>query len=233
MRKPHGAPDSAYTPMTTEPVGLNLIIDTFDMILGWVQTPTTVHADANGYYPYEDFSSNHSVEGNIIGRWYSTIGEDGLTFDLRVDLSVDGIPAHDVHSNVVTVLVDNTPPVALLDINLGGGVTCADFDPGTKFTGHYTATDTHFKEFSFVIRPAGPAHGVLPVPPSGLSTSYAGGTIADPGVSGDTYTLTTTGMDPCGYSLTLQVSDRTNVNSGAGNNYNEASVGFCIRTPLL
>jgi len=82
-----------------------------------------------------------------------------------------------------------------------------------------------------VIRPPVPAHGVLPAPAAGLSTAYGGGTITDPGVAGGLYTLNTTGMDPCGYSLTLQVWDRTNVDSGAGNNYNEASVGFCIRTP--
>jgi hypothetical protein len=194
-----------------------------------VQQPETFHADADGYYPFEDYSSNHSVESNVMMRWYSTAADDGLAFDLRIDLSVDGNPAHDVHSNVVAALVDNTPPVALLDINLGGGVECADFAPGATFEGTYTATDLHFKEFSFVIRPPGPAHGILPSPASGLSTTYAGGMFADPGVAGGTYTLNTTGMDPCGYALTLQVWDRTNVNSGSGNNYNEASVGFCIQ----
>jgi hypothetical protein len=142
---------------------------------------------------------------------------------------------------VVSVLVDNTPPVALLDINLGGGVECADFDPGATFTGTYTATDIHFNEFSFVIRPPGPANGVLPTPASGKSSVYAGGTIADPGVAGAIYNLDTGRvppvgephvgpMNPCGYSLTLQVSDRTNVDSGAGNHNSEASVGFCVRT---
>jgi hypothetical protein len=231
MIKPHGAPDTAYVPLTDEPQGLTLIIDTWDPINGWVQTPTTLHADSDGYYPFEDYSSNHAVEGNIMGRWYSTLAQDGLTFDLRIDLSVDGNPAHDRHSNVVTALVDNTPPVATLDINLGVGVECADFDPGATFTGTYTATDVHFKQFSFVILPPGPAHGILPVPPSGLSSLYAGGMIPDPGIAGGTYTLNTTGMDPCGYSLTLQVWDRTNVNSGQTNYFNEASVGFCIRTP--
>ena len=242
MRKPHLAPDSSYVPLTDEPMGLRLIINTWDPINGWVQTPTTVNADPDGYYPFEDFSANHSVEGNLMLRWFSTMAEDRLTFDLRIDLSVDGNPVHDLHSNVVSVLVDNTLPVALLDIDLGGGVECADFDPGATVTGHYTATDTHFKAFSFVIRPPGPAHGVLPAPASGLSSAYAGGTIADPGVAAGAYTLNTgrtppvgephTGpMDPCGYALTLQVSDRTNVDSGARNNTSEASVGFCIRTP--
>ena len=130
----------------------------------------------------------------------------------------------------MTALVDNTAPVAKLAIDLGGGVECADFAPGAVFTGYYAATDTHFKQLSFVIRLAGPAHGHLPTPASGVSTVYGGGTIVDPGVAGGVYTLDTHGMDPCGYALTLQVWDRTNVNSGAGNNYNEASVGFCIQT---
>jgi hypothetical protein len=90
------------------------------------------------------------------------------TYDLRIDLSTDGIPAHDAHSNVVSVLVDNTAPVALLDIDLPGGADdCADYALGATITGHYTATDIHFGGFSFVIRPQGPANGHLPIPPAG------------------------------------------------------------------
>jgi hypothetical protein len=231
MRKPDGAPDSAYVPLTNEPTGVNLILNTFSIPLGWVQQSITVHADADGYYPFEDYAWYHSIEGSIMGRWNSTLAEDGLTFDVRIDLSVDGISAHDAHSNVVTVLVDNTPPTVTLDIDLGMGVECADFDPGAEFTGHYTATDIHFKEFGFSILPAGPAHGVLPTPAAGLSNLYPGGTIADPGVAAGVYTLKTFGMDPCGYALILGVSDRTNVNSGATNWFTQAAVGFCIRQP--
>jgi len=36
-------------------------------------------------------------------------------------------------------------------------------------------------------------------------------------------------MDACGYALILHVWDRTNVNSGGGNNHSQASVGFCLR----
>jgi hypothetical protein len=236
MRKLHGAPDSSYLPITNEPAGLALTLSTWDLVNGWQQSTITVHADADGYYPYEDYSSNHNVEGDLLLRWYSTLGEHGSTFDLRIDLSVDGDPAHDVHSNVVTALVDNVDPVATLDIDLGAGVQCADFNTGAVFTGTFDATDEHFGSFSFEIQPSGPAHGVLPVPASGTSTAY-GGAIADPGLSGATYTLTTgvppgppQPMDPCGYALILHVSDRTNVNSGGGSHRAQAAVGFCIRT---
>jgi hypothetical protein len=249
VKKPHGASDLAYVPLANEPAGLDLIINTWDPVNGWVQTHTTVHALApasDGYYAFEDYSSNHSVEGNIMGVWFSTAAEDGHAFDLRIDLSVDGNPDHDVHSNVVTVLVDNTAPDAQLDIDLGVGVQCADFNLGVTFTGHYTATDLHFRAFQFEIQPSGPPndppHGALPVPASGSSVFY-GGAIGDPGVTSGTYTLNTgrtppvgephTGpMDACGYALILHVWDRTNVNSGAGSNYSKASVGFCLRGPM-
>jgi len=129
-----------------------------------------------------------------------------------------------------------------LDINLGVGVQCAHFEPGATFNGHYTATDLHFRAFQFEIQPSGPPndppHGVLPNPPSATSVFY-GGAIADPGVTGGVYIVNTgrtppsgephvAPMDPCGHAIILHVWDRTNVNSGAGNNYNKASVGFCL-----
>jgi len=245
MRKPHGAPDSDYVPLVNEPSGLDLVIDTWDPINGWVQQHQTVHALApvtDGYYPFEDYSSNHAVEGNIMGRWFTGVAEDGQTFDLRIDLSTDGNPANDAHSNVVTVLIDNTAPVALLSIDLGAGVQCAHFAPGANFTGHFTATDLHFREFAFEIEPSGPPndppHGVLPAPSFGVSLFY-GGPVADPGITNGTYAVNTGRtppvgephvgpMDPCGYAIILHVWDRTNVNSGATNNYNKASVGLCL-----
>lgn len=233
MRKPHGAPDSAYVPLTNEPTGIVITVNTFDST-GFHQTDVTIHADADGYYSYEDYASNHFVESNILSVWFSTVAEDNDAFDLRVDLKVDANPANDIPSNVVTVLVDNTGPKAEIDMNLGAGVECADFSLGTTFTGSYTASDLHLGGFTFVIRPQGPANGVLPNPPAGshgVIPAPGLSLIPDPGITNGTYTLNTTGMDPCGYSLTVHVSDRTNVNSGQGNHTNEDSVGFCIRAP--
>jgi hypothetical protein len=234
MRKPHGAPDSAYVPLTNEPVGINVTVNTWDIINGLVQTTVTLHADGDGYYNYQDYASDHFVESNILSVWFSTVAEDSSTFDLRLGLKVDANPANDLPSNVVTVHVDNIDPTATLDMDLGVGVECADFNLGVTFSGHYTASDVHFGAFSFVIRPGGPAHGVLPVPPAGshgVIPAPGLSLIADPGITSGTYTLNTAGMDPCGYSLTLQVSDRTNRNSGRANNTSEASVGFCLRQP--
>lgn len=238
MRKLHAAPDTAYAPLTFDP--LTLLVNTFNGVF-WSQNLITVTPDPSGYYSYEDYSWDHSVETSLMGVWNSSPAEDGQEYALRIDVSTDGNPAHDLHSNVVTVLIDNTNPDVSLSIDLGGGVQCADFAPGAEFTGKFKATDLHFQRFQFEIQPSGPPndppHGVLPVPPAGISTFY-GGAIGDPGVAAGTFTLNTgvnpgppkTGpMDPCGYALILHVWDRTNTNSGGSYNYHKASVGFCLR----
>jgi hypothetical protein len=226
MKKPHGASDMLYAPIVV-PGGLTLTIDQFNGV-NWTQTSLTEPADADGYYLYQNYSVNHTVEANIMGQWYTTAADTGHAYDLRIDLSVDGNPAHDAHSNVVTVLVDNTAPVAEpLSLTLGG--VCGDFNPGDTIQGHFTATDDDFGGFSFVILPPGPANGVLPSPASGASI-YFGGSIGDPGLSGQPFTINTTGMAVCGYSLTLNVWDRTNVNSGQSNHLSQAFAGFCLET---
>lgn len=241
MKKLHGASDTAYAPLSFAP--LSLAINTWNMATGWTQTITAVSPDVNGYYPYEDYSWDHSVETSLMGEWYSSLGDDGDQYDLRIDLNTDGNPAHDLHSNVVTVLIDNRAPDVTLSIDLGGGVQCADFAPGATFTGAFSCTDEHFGTFQFEIEPSGPpsdpAKGVLPTPSSGASV-FRGGVIGDPGIAAGAYTINTgvnpgppiTGpMDPCGYALILNAWDRTNVNSGGGNNYAKASVGFCLQVP--
>ncbi len=226
MKKPHGAPDTAYVAISNEPSGLTLTIDQYSGGV-WTQFSQTFHDLGGGYYPYENLP-DHLVEANIMQVWYTTAADSGNAFDLRIDLSTDGNPAHDVHSNVVTVMVNNTPPVAFVDINLGGGgAECGDFSPGDTIDGSYTATSQYFGSFEFVILPAGPANGVLPTPASGASI-YLGGAIADPGQSGS-YSINTASMDVCGYSLTIWVSDRTNVNSGQTNFWSQWSAGFCLQ----
>ncbi len=102
MRKLHGALPSSYVPLTNDP--LDLIINT-----GPFQTHTTITPDADGYYDYQDYPP-HFVESNILGVWFSTVNEDGKTYDVRVDVKVDANPLNDLHSNVVTVMIDNKAP---------------------------------------------------------------------------------------------------------------------------
>jgi hypothetical protein len=222
MKAPHGT--TAFAPVVNEPLGLALVLNVFSGGV-WTQSDVTIHADVNGYYTYQNYSADHFVEGQLLGIWYTTAADTGNAYDLRVDLSVDGNPAHDIHSNVVTVLVNNESPTAILTPTFG---ECGKVAPGDTISGVFTATATDFGSFSFTILPPGPANGVLPSPASGVSVEL-GGAIADPGVVNQAFTLNTAGMDPCGYSMTLNVWDRTNVNSGQTSNYFPASIGFCLQ----
>lgn len=234
MRKLHSAPATNFAPITNEPEGLKLEIDVWNGT-DWVKQNVTVHADADGYYPFEDYAWGHAVRGDLMLNWFTGAAEDGFVYDLRIDVKVDGNPAHDLHSNVVTVRVDNTPPRAELQIDLGSGVVCAEFHQGDTIGGKFRATDAFFGRYWFEILPPEPAHGNLPVPAGGSSNHYAGGTVPDPGVASSAYTLDTSGtggkpaMDPCGYALVLHVADRTNVDSGRTHHSARDSVGFCVR----
>jgi hypothetical protein len=223
MKAPHGT--SAFAPVVNEPGGLTLTLNVFSGGV-WNQSDLTIHANADGYYAYQDYSPDHYVEGHLLGVWYTTAADSGNAYDLRVDLSVDGNPAHDIHSNVATVLVNNETPTAVLTPTFG---ECGKLAPGDTINGVFTATATDFGSFGFTILPPGPANGAIPSPASGSSVEL-GGAIADPGVVNESFTLNTSGMSPCGYSLTLSVWDRTNVNSGQTSNYNQASAGFCLQT---
>lgn len=221
MKAPHGT--SSFAPAVNEPQGLTLIINTFSGG-AWTQNELTIHADSDGYYPYENYSPDHFVEGEILGEWNTTDADSGYAFDLRVDLY--GAPGPDIQSNVATILVNNDAPVASLSPTFG---ECGKLAPGDTIHGTFTATASEFGSFGFTLSPAGPAHGVLPVPSSGTSVKL-GGAITDPGILSEPFALDTTGMDACGYSLTLGVWDRTNRNSGQTSNYNQSSVGFCLQT---
>ncbi|MDR3771859.1 MAG: hypothetical protein P4L26_00850 [Terracidiphilus sp.] len=220
MKAPHGS--GSFAPVINGTGALNITILSFP---GGVptETPTTIFPDVNGYYTYQNVAPN-SVIGDLLGIWTSAASDTGNAYDLRVDLSVNGNPADDIHSNVVTVLINNQQPTALLTI-VG---ECGEFSPGDTITGTFTATATDFGSFSFQILPTIPAAGAI-VTPAGGSSSYLGGVIGDPGVSGQTVTIDTTHMQDCGYSFTLYVYDRTNVGSGETVNWNYASTGFCLQ----
>jgi hypothetical protein len=220
MKAPHGS--GSFSPLINGTGALPITVLSYP---GGVPTETqvTLYPDANGYYTYRNVAPN-SVLGDLLGIWSTSASDTGNAYDLRVDLSVNGNPADDIHSNVVTVLINNKQPTAELTI-VG---ECGEFTPGDTITGTFTATATDFGSFWFQILPTIPANGAVVTPAAGSST-YLGGTVPDPGVTGQTVTIDTAGMQDCGYSFTLYVYDRTNVDSGVTSNGNYASAGFCLQ----
>ena len=108
---------------------------------------------------------------------------------------------------------------------------CGDVVVGDTITGHYSITDLFFGSGTIRMLPITIGGIPQPINPvilntGGSSISYDGTNTN--GVSG-TFTLSTTGLSPCGYTILLQSSDRALVSDSCSGHYNELGVGFCLR----
>lgn len=189
----------------------------------WSDLPEIAQiADAGNYYTYrEDLSAGPGnaqifVKGNILARWLTggLNGEYLLRIEARLGISTF------VGSQTIKVKIDNTGPVAVLNLTSGGG-PCADFKVGDQISGTFDATDLHFGSASLSVIP-NPGVFTAPVPMP-VYPAHPGGVSAEP------WTLDTTGMAPCGYVVVLNVWDRTIVDSGGIGFHNSDFKGFCLK----
>lgn len=108
---------------------------------------------------------------------------------------------------------------------------CGDVVVGDTITGHYSVTDLFFGSATIRMLPITIGGIPQPINPvilntGGSSISYDGTNTN--GVSG-TFTLSTAGLTPCGYTILLQGWDRALVSDSCSGHYNELGVGFCLR----
>jgi CHAT domain-containing protein/Tfp pilus assembly protein PilF len=220
-----------------------------------VQLPLTQGVDLagpyTGYYTYREYGVGTGTWRRIAapfagllavwntaqpmtGRWeirieaVDTFTGTSTTYLADTTTCIDGT----TRTNVVVTL-DEIPPapeITITDFSTDGGVTwmpalaCGEFAPGVRIRGTYKVIDEHFGSLTITVEPAGPAGGATVSPPS---RSYP---VVPTGGETGTWTLDTTPMQPCGYVVRLDTSDRTIVNAFGGW-YNFATVGFCLRRP--
>jgi hypothetical protein len=198
----------------------------------------TQDTDATGWYDYEEDLTNgpgnamYFPVGNVLARWNTAGLSDGVWY-VRIRTVDPANPGPIWTSNVVTIKVDNTPPVAKINITSGGGA-CADFTIGDVINGTYEATDNHFRQLTLSVEPALGGSFTSPAPlPAGstmpLTRTYAGG-VSTFGEAGN-WSLDTSGMPQCGYVIRLRVWDRTIVGGGCSNYADVDVVGLCLREP--
>jgi hypothetical protein len=96
---------------------------------------------------------------------------------------------------------------------------CGKFTKGMVITGTFDARDTWFASWSFSLLP-------FPLPANALTTSVPLSTSEAP--VGSTWSLQTSGLDPCGYVLRLGSSDRAIVNSVTTGRTVYVDIGFCL-----
>jgi hypothetical protein len=105
---------------------------------------------------------------------------------------------------------------------------CGDVTVGDSISGKYKVKDNFFGSLGIGVVPitlGGIPQPINPVIPSGPTLYPAAGTN---GTSG-TWTLSTAGMTPCGYTLVLHSWDRALVGNSCVGHYNQVGVGFCLR----
>jgi hypothetical protein len=111
---------------------------------------------------------------------------------------------------------------------------CGDVQVGDTITGSYSVTDEFFGVVSIALVPI-TVEGILqPENPVVLSGANWGvGTVIYDGTNtsgtSGTFTLSTAGMTPCGYTILLGAWDRALVNNTCSGHYSEDGVGFCLR----
>lgn len=107
-------------------------------------------------------------------------------------------------------------------------VDCGDIQVGDTIAGIYSVTDRFFSSVSIqliAITVGGIPQPINPVILSNVA-SYPGASTN--GTSG-TFSLSTAGMTPCGYTILLQAWDRALVSDSCSGHYNQMGVGFCLR----
>jgi len=231
-------------------------IDQFSGVL--TQFPFTQSVDGLGYYTYRDYGIGTGTWRRVIAPYVGLLGRwnTGQPMTGRWEIRVEALdtftnttyladttvcPDMSTRQNVIVAL-DEDPPVpsiTITDFSTDGGATwgpaadCGDFAPGVWIRGTYSVTDAHFGSVSLSVEPPGPANGATPVhgappgPTSAFPRSYP--SVSTNGESA-TWSLNTAGMDPCGYVVRIDVSDRTIVSADGGWT-NANSVGFCLKAP--
>lgn len=167
-------------------------------------------------FDYLPFTQNVN---SLLAHWNS--GGDALWYVRLSVYDAGGIlQGTDTHR----IQLDNTGPEASIDIATGVG-NCGKFAAGTLLGGTFVARDLYLGGYSVSVEPAVNPPGVgVPVPGSGnVNTALA---------PGDSWSLDTTGMQPCGYVVRLGVVDRAIVHSQAVGHHVTDSAGFCLEEAL-
>ena len=227
---PHGA--ASWQPITHDPV--NFILQD-----GPNQIVVSDPFSADGWYLFREDPGAAEFEINsYLGTWNSGSMPDG-TYDIRLAYTTNyPITGSSVifYTNIVTFIVSNrsftvspTANTAIdtsydVDLVIDGG-DCHSYAQGNVITGHLRGTNPYFWMWTLDPEPSTHTHGTQCVPPC---RSY--GSLSDPGATpSEAWSLDTTKLDKCGYTVTLRVWDRAIVNSnGAVTHSQSKAVGFAV-----
>jgi len=164
------------------------------------------------YLPFNDNVNSLLAQWNSSGdaKW-------------KVKLSTFDPSGNFVSADEHLIQLDNTEPDVSINITTGAG-DCGKFPIGTMLAGNFVARDLYLGSYTLHVEPAvNPAGVGVPSPNSGLVN-----TALSPGNS---WSLNTSGMRPCGYVIRVIAIDRAIINSQAVGHWVPDSAGFCLEKP--
>jgi hypothetical protein len=234
--KLHSAPDTDWAPVAHSHKFELMHPDPFDPL--YPKEVVTINSP-DGWFPYLEnpLASPPIHERTNRLAWWNTGSLEG-EYDLRLAYTKDypiASSSYIHYSNIVTIVLDNTnyrvSPDAntevdtayTLDLVIDGG-DCHSYAKGSTIEGHLRAVDQYFWKWVLELQPETHTNGTQAIPPC---RSYD--SLLDLGYSNYAWTLHTTNLDKCGYTLTLKAYDRTIINSnGAIVHWNKKAVGFSV-----
>ncbi|HJW53330.1 MAG TPA: hypothetical protein VJ501_15050 [Burkholderiaceae bacterium] len=175
---------------------------------------TSIHKANNvtKRFDYLPFTSNVNA---LLAQWDSA-GDAKWYVRLSVYDSGGVFQGSDTH----VVQLDNTGPEASIEITTGLG-NCGKFLPGEPLGGNFVARDTYLGSYGVGVEPN------INVPPIGVPVPSSGN-VNTAVAPGDSWTLDTTDMQPCGYVIRVVAVDRAIVNSQSVGHVASDSAGFCL-----
>lgn len=190
-----------------------------------------------GYFTYEDnpsaqwlVESSDRCGGCIVADWLTPVADGDGLYEIRMLMKKTGapasldVPANHVASDIIKIMIDNTPPAGLLSLDEGNCMHLRLDTSTVTTTGRFTATDTHFLQYSLHLEPTDGVEEPL------ISPSYESiSTVPAPGRTDMPFTLTAPSTtSPCGYAIHLYIWDRTIVNNARVGNQYGTHVGLCV-----
>ena len=196
---------------TPEPVTSPFYVVDEDGFGSWVAP------GAGGWLPWPVWTTNTL---GVLGYIHST-GDDlwETTLELAGTGAVDAQRFQlDNTLNAASLDPANSAHLAF-DPDQVAATNCGKFTQGMTIQGTFDARDVWLRSWTFSLLPFG-------LPAGALTTSVGPSTSEAP--VGSTWSLDTTGLQPCGYVLRLRVSDRAVVNSSSATRSVPVDIGFCL-----
>ena len=126
---------------------------------------------------------------------------------------------------------------ARIHIDPVSGWRCDKFVIGDPVDGHFTAVDDYLGAWSLSVLPFAapgltPSSGNVSTPTAPADIPFPLPGVFFPPPGGSPWHIDTTGMQPCGYVVLLQVSDRAIINSSWVGHTGAGSVGWSLDEEL-